>query len=76
MFVPSRPQLIMRWGQSKYKVKGHGALAGLPYRVKANGATVTEKTDQNIRGFIKAVQKVVHHIESIWFEDRTYLTDS
>jgi hypothetical protein len=32
--VESRPELVMRRGQSKFKTKDHGALAGLPYSVK------------------------------------------
>ena len=32
--VESRPKLVMRRGQSKFKTKDHGALAGLPYSIK------------------------------------------
>ena len=32
--IQSRPELIMRRGQSKFKPKDHGALAGLPYSIK------------------------------------------
>ena len=32
--VESRPELVMRRGQSKFKTKDHGALAGLPYSIK------------------------------------------
>jgi hypothetical protein len=32
--IESRPELVMRRGQSKFKTKDHGALAGLPYSVK------------------------------------------
>lgn len=34
VLVGSRPELVMRRGQSKFKTKDHGALDGLPYSIK------------------------------------------
>ena len=33
-FIEFHPELVMRRGQSKFKTKAHGALAGLPYDIK------------------------------------------
>ena len=37
ILIESRPELIMRRGQAKFKTRDHGALAGLPYRIKNKG---------------------------------------
>jgi hypothetical protein len=34
----------MRRGQSQFKTKDHGALVGLPYKIKKNGGTSTART--------------------------------
>ena len=62
----------MRRGQSKYKTKDHGALAGLPYSVKKNGATSTLRTEGNVDVFMDVVESVVEDPNSIWFEEGTY----
>lgn len=41
------PELEVGFGQSKFKVGDHGAIHGLPYTLKGNGKTKTEKTDDN-----------------------------
>ena len=70
--VESRPELIMRRGQSKFKPKDHGALAGLPYSIKKNGSTSTLKSEKNIDIFMNAVEQIVYDPNSIWFEEGTY----
>ncbi len=70
--VESRPELVMRRGQSKFKTKDHGALAGLPYSVKKNGSTSTLKTEENVDIFMDAVEEIVYDPNSLWFEEATY----
>jgi hypothetical protein len=54
----------MRRGQSKFKTKGHGALAG--------GGTSTPKTEENVDIFMDVVESVVKDPNSIWIEEGTY----
>ena len=72
ILVESRPELIIRRGQAQFKTKDHGALAGLPYKIKKNGGTSTARTDENIDGFMDAVEEIVENPNSIWFEEGTY----
>ena len=66
--IESRPELVMRRGQSKFKTKDHGALAGLPYSIKKNGSTSTLKTEENVDIFMNAVEEIVYDPNSLWFE--------
>lgn len=59
--VESRPELVIRRGQSQFKTKDHGALAGLPYTIKKNGYV-----------FMYVIEEVVKEPNSIWFEKGTY----
>ena len=70
--VESRPELVMRRGQSKFKTKDHGALAGLPYTIKKNGSTSTLKTEENVDIFMDTVEEIVYNPNSLWFEEGTY----
>ena len=70
--VESRPKLVIRRGQSKFKTKDHGALAGLPYSIKKNGGTSTLRTEENVDVFMDVVESVVEDPNSIWFEEGTY----
>jgi hypothetical protein len=70
--VESRPELVMRRGQSKFKTKDHGALAGLPYSVKKNGSTSTLKTEENVDIFMDVVEEIVYDPNTLWFEEATY----
>ena len=72
ILVESRPELIMRRGQAQFKTKDHGALAGLPYKIKKNGGTSTARTEENIDRFMDVVEEIVENPNSIWFEDGTY----
>jgi len=74
--VESRPELIMRRGQSKFKTKDHGALVGLPYTIKNNGSTSTLKTEENVDILMDVVEKIVYDPTNIWFEEGTYLDNS
>jgi len=62
----------MRRGQSKFKTKDHGALAGLPYSVKKNGSTSTLRTEENVDIFMDAVEEMVYDPNTLWFEEATY----
>ena len=70
--VESRPELVMRRGQSKFKTKDHGALVGLPYSVKKNCSTSTLKTEENVDVFMDVVEEIVYDPNSLWFEEGTY----
>jgi hypothetical protein len=70
--VESRPELVMRRGQSKLKTKAHGALARLPYAVKKNGSTSSLKTEENVNLFMDVVEEIVEDPTSLWFEEGTY----
>ncbi len=72
ILVESRPELVIRRGQGQFKTKDHGALAGLPYKIKKNGGTSTSRTEENIDRFIDVVEEIVENPNSIWFEDGTY----
>ena len=72
LLVESRPELVLRRGQSKFKTKDHGALAGLPYSVKKNGATSTLKTEEKVDAFMDAVEEIVYDPNNLWFEEGTY----
>lgn len=72
ILVESRPELVIRRGQAKFKTKDHGAIAGLPYSIKANGGTSTPKTEENVDIFMDVVEEVVKDLNSIWFEKGTY----
>jgi hypothetical protein len=50
--VESRPELVIRRGQAQFKTKDHGALAGLPYKIKKNGGTSTLRTEENVDIFM------------------------
>ena len=72
ILVESRPELIIRRGQAQLKVKDHGAVAGLPYRVKKNGGTSTMRTEKNIDEFMNVIEALIEDSNSVWFENGTY----
>lgn len=72
ILVESRRELVIRRGQAQFKTKGHGALAGLPYKIKNNGGTSTLITEENVDTFMDAVEAIVEDPNSIWFEDAKY----
>ena len=72
ILVESRPELVIRRGQAQFKTKDHGALAGLPYKIKKNGGTSTARTEENIDKFMDVVEEIIENPNSIWFEDGTY----
>ena len=72
ILVESRPELVVRYGQAKYKVKDHGALTNLPYTIKKNGCTSTLRTEENVYTLMSGVEEVVENPNSIWFEESFY----
>ena len=50
-----RPELEVGFWQSKFKVGDHGAVHDLPYTVKANGGTKTEKSDDNTLKMMRSI---------------------
>lgn len=59
---------------SKFKVADHGAVHGLPYSVKNNGGTKTEKSDDNALSMMQSIEDMPHRPNAIWFDqdDVTY----
>ena len=67
-----RPELEVGFWQSKFKVGDHGAVHDLPYTVKANGGTKTEKTDDNALKMMRSIVDMPNRDNVRWFEDGTY----
>ena len=66
------PELGVGFWQSKLKVGDHGAVHGLPYTVKTNDGTKTEKTDDNTLKMMRSVVDMPNRDNVRWFEDGTY----
>lgn len=67
-----RPELVVGFYQSKYKVDDHGAVHNLPYTIKANGGTKTDKTDENVLKMMQSIVDMLNRDNVKWFEDGTY----
>lgn len=67
-----RPELEVGFWQSKFKVGDHGAIHDLPYTVKSNGGTKTEKTDDNALKMMKSIVDMPNRNNVLWFEDGMY----
>lgn len=67
-----RPKLEVGFWQSKFKVRDHGAIHDLPYTVKANGGTKTEKSDDNTLKMMRSIVDMPNRDNVQWFEDGTY----
>ena len=72
--LEGHPRLRVGFWQSRYKVADHGALHGLPYSVKNNGGTKTEKSDDTALAMMQSIVNMPHRPNAIWFdqEDVTY----
>jgi hypothetical protein len=66
------PELEVGFWQSKFKVVDHGAIHDLPYTVKANGGTKTEKSDDNALKMMRSIVDIPNRGNVQWFEDGTY----
>lgn len=66
------PELGVGFWQSKFKVVDHGAVHGLPYTVKTNGGTKTEKTDENTLKMMRSIVDMPNRDNVRWFENGTY----
>ena len=67
-----RPELEVGFWQSKFKVGDHGAIHDLPYTVKPNGGTKTEKTDDNTLKMMQSVVDMPNRDNVKWYENGTY----
>ena len=72
--VEGHPRLRVGFWQSRYKVPDHGAVHGLPYTVKENGGTKTEKSDDTALAMMQSIEDMPHRPNTIWFDqdDVTY----
>ena len=50
----------------------HGAVHDLPYTVKSNGETKTDKTDDNALKMMRSIVDMPNRENVRWFEDGTY----
>lgn len=66
------PELNVGFYQSKFKVGKHGAIHGLPYTIKENGRTKTEKTDENALKMMQSIVNMPNRDNVRWFADGTY----
>jgi len=53
-------------------VGDHGAVHDLPYTVKSNGGTKTDKTDDNALKMMRFIVDMPNRENVRWFEDGTY----
>ena len=67
-----RPELEVGFWQSKDKVGDHGAIHDLPYTLKNNGETKTEKTDDNALKMMRSIVDMPNRDNVKWIEDGTY----
>ena len=67
-----RPELEVGFCQSKFKVGDHGAIHDLPYIIKDNGGTKTEKTDDNALKMMRSIVDMPNRDNVVWFENGTY----
>lgn len=72
--VEGHPRLRVGFWQSRFKVADHGALHGLPYSVKNNNGTKTEKSDDNALSMMQSIEDMPHRPNATWFDqdDVTY----
>jgi len=72
--VEGHQRLRVGFWQSRFKVADHGAVHGLPYSVKNNGGTKTEKSDDNALLMMQSIEDMPHRPNAIWFDqdDVTY----
>jgi hypothetical protein len=72
--VEGHQRLRVGFWQSRFKVADHGAVHGLPYSVKNNGGTKTEKSDDNALSMMQSIEDMPHRPNQIWFDqdDVTY----
>ena len=72
--VEGHQRLQVGFWQSRFKVADHGAVHGLPYSVKNNGGTKTEKNDDNALSMMQSIEDMPHQPNAIWFDqdDVTY----
>jgi hypothetical protein len=66
------PELKVGFNQAKYKVRGHGALHGLPYKIKSNGRTKTERTDENALKMMQSIVNMPNRDNVVLFKEATY----
>lgn len=66
------PELTVGFYQAKFKVDKHGAIHGLPYTIKKNGGTKTEKTDDNALKMMQSIVNMPNRDNVRWFENGTY----
>ena len=59
-----RPELEVGFWQSKFKVGDHDAVHDLPYTVKANDGTKTEKSDDNALKMMRSIVDMPNRVNS------------
>ncbi len=72
MNYEGHPGLRVGFWQSRFKVPDHGAIHDLPYTIKNNGGTRTEKTDDNALKMMHSVVNMPNRDNVLWFNNGTY----
>lgn len=72
MKIMGHSELEVGFWQSKFKVDDHGAVHDLPYTVKSNGGTKTEKSDDNTLKMMRSIVDMPNRNNVEWFKDGTY----
>nr|QUS63758.1 hypothetical protein [Haslea silbo]QUS63960.1 hypothetical protein [Haslea silbo] len=67
--VEGHQRLRVGFWQSRFKVVDDGALHGLPYNVKNNGGTKTEKSADNTLEMMQSIEDMPHRPKAIWFDE-------
>ena len=67
-----RPELEVGFWQCRYKVGKHGAIHDLPFTLKKNGGTKTEKTDENALKMMQSIIDMANQSDVEWFENGTF----
>jgi len=72
MNYEGHPELHVGFWQSRFKVPDHGAVHDLPYTIKDNGGTKTEKTDENALKMMRSVVDMPNRENVLWVDDGMY----
>lgn len=66
------PDLGVGFWQAQHKVGDHGGIHDLPYTVKANGGTKTEKSNNNTLKMMQSIVNMPNRDNVQWFDDGSY----
>lgn len=68
---PNDEKFYVRYGQSKFKVKKHGALADCYHDLGSNDGTKTPRTEENIEKFQQTIVDICTDPKSSWYDNNS-----